>query len=171
MIKLNFTKEMIAEAGREAEAMGKINNSITNGLGSRAGFLGEIALAKYLSGVRTNSKNHDIRVNGHTIEVKSKRRLVSPRPFYEGSVALTSSHQKPDYYVFLSLTFEKKKVIKNQEYYCGLLDIWYCGAISYSDFITKAVLYKKGQKDPSNGFIVLTDMYNIKYSELKYDFD
>ena len=68
------------------------------------------------------------------IEVKTKRRTANPRDFYEGSVALSSCHQHPDFFAFLSLTFEGKKTIKGREYYFGLDSIWYCGMISYSAF-------------------------------------
>ena len=157
---------MVIESKQLADAMGAISKSITQGAGNRSGFLGELALEAYLGAERIDKFGYDLLLDGKKIEVKSKRRTVRPKDFYEGSVALTSGHQRPDYYAFLSLTFEEKRTISGKEYYCGLMDIWYCGIISYSSFINKAQLFKKGQKDDSNGFVVLADMYNIKYSEL-----
>ena len=41
MIKVEITEDMIAAANEKAIEMGKLNNSILNGAGSIAGFIGE----------------------------------------------------------------------------------------------------------------------------------
>lgn len=162
MIELPFTPEMVAESRRLAKSMGSIKNSILSGGGNRAGFLGELALARFLGVERENERNFDLILNGKTIEVKSKRRLFDPHPSFEGSVALSSSHQHPSYYAFLSLTFESK-CGKN---YAGLKSVWLCGFISYSEFMEKSVVWEKGKIDKSNNFETLVNMRNIKYSDL-----
>ena len=169
MIKLKYTKEMVVESARLADSMGAINNSITNGAGNRAGFLAELVLASYLGAARDDKFGYDLFLDGKRIEVKTKRRTAPPRDFYDGSVAVSSGHQHPDFFAFLSLTFEGKKIINGCEYYFGLDSIWYCGVISYKNFILKSKLCKKGERDPSNNFVAPTDMRNIKYSELEYD--
>lgn len=162
MVKIPFTLEMVAESKELAKSMGAIKNSILEGGGNRAGFLAELALCAYLGAERVDKSNHDVVYENKRIEVKTKRRTVDPKSGYEGSVAVTSEHQKPDYYAFLSLTFGKK----SGNFYSKLNSIWLCGFISYDDFIKKCVFYKKGDVDESNGFVVLTDMRNIKYGEL-----
>jgi len=163
MIKLPFTPEMVAESKVLAESMGEIKNSITQGAGNRAGFLAELALASYLGATRADERGFDLIYKNKKIEVKTKRRTVPPLLSYEGSVALLSEHQHPDYYAFLSLTFGRKMA----NVYSQLDSVWFCGIIRYEDFLEKSILYKKGQVDESNGFIVLTDMRNIKYKDLK----
>lgn len=166
MVELSYTKEMLVESAQLADNMGSLNNSITGGRANRAAFLGELALCYYLGATRDDKLGYDLMLGDLKIEVKSKRRTAHPRPNYSGSVAVTSNHQKPDFFAFLSLTFDGKKMVRGKEYYFDLNSIWFCGMISYDDFILKSKLMKKGQKDPSNGFIVLTDMRNISYSEL-----
>lgn len=157
---------MLKESQRLADDLGGLFNSITDGKGNRAGILGELALAAHLGAARADKRGFDLVLDGKTIEVKTKRRTVTPRGFYEGSVAITSGHQKPDFYAFLSLTFEEKRVIKGNEFYAGLTSIWFCGIISYEDFIIKSKFLKKGQHDGSNKFIVKADMRNIAYDKL-----
>jgi len=162
MVKIPFTPEMVSESKKLADSMGAIRNSILEGGGNRAGFLAELALCAYFGAKRVDKANHDILFLNKRIEIKTKRRTVDPTPYYEGSVAITSEHQISDYYAFLSLTFGKKSG-KN---YSRLNSIWLCGFISYEDFIKNCVFYEKGEIDKSNGFVVLTDMRNIKYREL-----
>ena len=166
MIKLSYTREMLDESARLAESMGSINNSITVGSGNRSGFLAELALAEYLGAERRDQFGYDLFLNGQRIEVKTKRRTANPRGFYEGSVALTSGHQHPDFFAYLSLTFEGKRVKQGREHYFGLESVWYCGMISYEEFMEKSTIHKKGDRDSSNGFVVITDMRNITYNEL-----
>ena len=176
MIILPHTQEMVNEAKEWAKKLGSLNNSITSGRGNAAGRLGELALADYLK-VKTPSDkyNHDISYCNETIEVKTKRRVVSPKSYYDVSVAKTSNHQKPDRYAFISLEFEKSGYYgkpaeglqrKGGKQYSGLIGVWYCGDISYEEFWKTAELWKKGRTDSSNDFTTLVDMYNLPISSL-----
>jgi hypothetical protein len=167
MIKLSYTREMVNEAKILADEMGELKNSITKGCGTKAGFLGEIAICNYLGAKKESKFNHDLLLGDLKIEVKSKRRCGNPKDFYEGSVALSSGHQHPDFFAFLSLTFEGKRVKQGSEHYFGLESVWYCGMISYEEFMEKSTIHKKGERDPLNGFVVIADMRNIPYSYLK----
>lgn len=169
MIRLPVTKEMILDSKTVADEMGGLNNSILAGAGNRSGILGELALASYLGAVKIHNFKFDLIYKDWKIECKIKRRLASPKPFYEGSVALTSSHQNPDFYAFLSLTFERKVVKNGAEHYIGLQDVWFCGVISYEEFKLKSKAFKVGDVDPSNGFKVRTGMRNIRYDELNFE--
>ena len=114
MIKLPFDDAMIERAREKAMSLGSINNSILRGGGNIAGYLGEEALAPYVNAdIVSNNRgldkyNHDLLLEcGHRLEVKTKRRTVSPRPHYDVSIAETSKHQKPDLYGFISLEFDR----------------------------------------------------------------
>lgn len=167
---------MINEAREWAKELGTLDNSITSGRGNAAGRVGELALSTYLN-VKTPSDkyNHDIKYNSETIEVKTKRRVVKPKSYYDVSVAKTSNHQKPDRYAFVSLEFKKSDYYgkaaedlqrKGGKQYHGLINAWYCGDVSYEEFWQTAELWKKGRKDSSNNFTTLVDMYNLPISSL-----
>jgi hypothetical protein len=160
MQSIEFTQEMIDQALQWANDLGGIKNSITKGRGNLAGRLGEIALANHLSVDVQDHREYDLVYTGRSIEVKTKRRTVPPLGFYEVSVAKTSKHQNPDLYAFISMEFDRKE---NGSYF-GLKNIWLCG---YSgDYFKKAKHMKKGDRDESNGFTTLVDMYNLRIDQL-----
>ena len=114
MIRLDFDDSMIARAKEKAASLGSINNSILKGGGNIAGYLGEEALAPYIDAqIVSNNRgldkyNHDLLLDcGHRLEVKTKRRTVPPKSYYDVSIAETSRHQKPDLYAFISLEFDR----------------------------------------------------------------
>jgi|TARA_R110000824_G_scaffold220042_1_gene407028 hypothetical protein len=160
MQSIEFTQEMVDQALQWANDLGGIKNSITKGRGNLAGRLGEVALANHLSVDVQDHREYDLVYNGRSIEVKTKRRTVPPLGFYEVSVAKTSKHQNPDLYAFISMEFDRKE---NGSYF-GLKNIWLCG---YSgDYFKKAKHMKKGDRDESNGFTTLVDMYNLRIDQL-----
>lgn len=160
---------MLKESKRLADELGSLKNSILTGAGNRSGILGEMALAKYLGATKVQNFGFDLIYKDFKVEVKTKRRTCRPKDFYEGSVAETSSHQKPDFYAFLSLSFDEKKTIKGREIYSGLNGVWFCGVISYKAFLQKSHICKSGDTDVSNGFVTRTNMRNIKYSDLNFE--
>ena len=93
MVEIPFTQEMVDSAKKKAKIMGSINNSILKGRGNFAGFLGEEAVASYITAniisfdEGENKYGHDLNKNGKRIEVKTKRRTVKPRLNYDVSVA------------------------------------------------------------------------------------
>jgi len=172
MIKLNFDQSMIDNAVKKAEDLGSINNSITSGRGNLAGYLAEIALTKYLGCKNISCDkgrdkyDYDLIKDGRKIDVKTKRRTVDPKPFFEVSIAGTSKHQKTDTYAFISITFKEKRGMGSKAQYYGVESIWLCGFMSKEDYFDKAIFWKKGAVDPSNGFKVHADMYNMPISSL-----
>jgi len=172
MIKLNFDQSMIDNAIKKAEELGSINNSITSGRGNLAGYLAEIALTKYLGCKNISCDkgrdkyDYDLIKDGRKIDVKTKRRTVDPKPFFEVSIAGTSKHQKTDTYAFISITFKEKRGMGSKAQYYGVESIWLCGFMSKEDYFDKAIFWKKGAVDPSNGFKVHADMYNMPISSL-----
>lgn len=138
--------------------MGKLNNSITNGVGNLIGFLGEEVALKVLEAqhkdvVACNTFDYDIIADGFHIDVKTKATTVEPLPHYSCSVASYNATQKCDYYAFVRV----KK---------DLTEAWWCGIVSKESFYNEAVFMKKGQLDHDNKYIVKADCYNIPISRL-----
>ena len=162
IIEVSFTEGMVVRAKEKAESLGKINNSILKGKGNFAGYLGEEIVAAHIKAdIISNDEgeekyNHDLVLNEEKIEVKTKRRTVPPKDFYDASVAKTSRHQNPDSYVFVSIQFEGSEPVK----------AWICGSKKATEYFEQAVFYAKGDVDPSNGWKVSTDCYNLPYKDL-----
>ena len=172
MIKIEVTQEMIDSAISKAESLGWIRDSITQGGGNLAGYLGEEAVACHLgaqivSNDRGREKyNYDLVLpDGRRMEVKTKRRTVAPRSHYDVSVAKTSGHQRPDLYAFVSLEFERATKSHPKKYY-GLRNAWLCGYMSAKVFWEGAEFWKSGRIDTSNNFKTHVDMYNMTISDI-----
>jgi hypothetical protein len=172
MKNLRFENWMIQEALKKAKSLGCINNSITKGRGNLAGYLSEIALSEYLECENISCDegldkyDFDLIKNGVKIDVKTKRRTVDPRMFYEVSIAETSKHQKADIYAFTSITFREKRGSGRDRKYFGIKSIWLCGFLSKKKYFQAAKHLKAGDIDESNGFTVHSDMYNLPISDL-----
>lgn len=171
--KLKYFPWMSREAIKKSKALGSIRNSITSGGGNLAGYLGEIALARHLKADNVSCDegsekyNYDLVKNKKKIEVKTKRRTRDVEGHYEVSIAATSKHQKTDVYAFISITFKEKKGKGKGATYHGVKSIWLCGYMPQDQYFEKAKYMKKGRIDPSNGFVVHADMYNMPIKELK----
>jgi len=140
-----------------AKEMGHIRNSITKGEGNFAGFLAEIVVADLLGVERSPTKDYDLTLNdGRTVDVKTKRTNfdVVPKPYYDCSIAATSTHQGCDLYIFT----------RHME--GGLLYV--LGDCSKEDYFNRARFLKKGDKDGDNGFVVKADCYNLPIAELTH---
>ena len=172
MIAITWTKEMLESAQAKARKLGEINNSITGGRGNLAGYLGEEAVANHIGAEIVSSHNgrekydYDLIKDGKRVEVKTKRRTVQPRDDYDVSVAITSEHQRPDIYIFVSLQFERSEGQYGSKVYYGLKNIWLLGMAEPYDYFTRAKLWKKGDQDSSNGFVTHSDMYNLAISDI-----
>tara|TARA_R110000744_G_C18937551_1_gene513939 strand:- start:38 stop:532 length:495 start_codon:yes stop_codon:yes gene_type:complete len=154
MKPIKISKSFIDKAKSKSDQMGQLRNSITKGAGNVHGFLGEIITVNELKAEESNTYDYDIKLNNLTIDVKTKRVTTPPRSFYECSVAALNTKQKCDFYVFT-------RILKNME--LG----WILGYISKEDYFKKANFLKKGTVDPSNGWTVSTDCYNLPISDLK----
>jgi hypothetical protein len=135
--------------------MGRLHNSFTNGGGNIAGFLGEAIAQKVLGGVLDNTYDYDlVMANGTKVDVKTKTTSVAPLLTYECSVAALNTSQECDFYCFVRV---KKDLTVG----------WYLGVYSKADYINDAVFMQKGMTDPSNGYTVKSDCYNIPINKLK----
>jgi hypothetical protein len=91
-------------------------------------------------------------IDGYTIDVKTKKTTVTPKPAYLCSITTHNPNQKCDYYMFVR--------IKND-----LTEAFILGYIKPSDFLYKAVRANKGVVDV-NGFVFKGDCYNVEIREL-----
>jgi len=149
---------MLMKARSKAKEMGRLNNSITNGLGNLIGFLGEEVALKVLAAhhsdvISSNTFDYDIIADGVFIDVKTKATSVEPLPHYSCSVSSYNTKQKCDYYAFVRV----KK---------DLTEAWWCGIIAKDEFYDKAVFMKKGQLDHDNKYVIKADCYNLPISGL-----
>lgn len=134
--------------------MGLIKNSIMKGDGSVAGFVGEFIAESVLGGKVDNTYEYDlIAPCGSTVDVKTKRTKVKPKDYYDCSIAAYNIRQKCDYYAFVRVLNDFSKG-------------WFLGWIKKVEYFDKGRFLKEGDRDGDNGFLVRSDCYNLKISEL-----
>jgi len=156
MIEISITQEMIDRATKKSIEMGSIRNSITNGMGNMAGFIGEQAANEVIKGIINNTYDYDILQENVVWDVKTKRCTSRPKPHYECSIAALNTHQKCTKYAFVRV--EIRNDVWQKAYVLGWLD--------KDEYYKKSKFLKKGDFDPDNNFIVKSDCYNVKISEL-----
>ena len=172
IISIPWDFVMVSSSQKKAKKLGSIRNSILRGGGNAAGYLGEEAVASYINAAIISCNdgddkyNYDIWKNDKRIEVKTKRRTVPPQDFFDVSVAKTSTHQRPDLYIFVSIEFENYKREGGIKVYRGIKNIWILGQAEPEDYFARAKVWQAGDVDPSNGFVTHVDMYNLPISEI-----
>lgn len=155
MIEVVITADMLVSARDKAVEMGKLRNSILNGAGNIAGFIGESVAQQVLGGDIVNTMDYDLVLNdGLKLDVKTKQTSVKPLPTYSCSIAALNTKQNCDYYCFVR--------VKN-DFSVG----WYLGVYDKQQYFEDAVFLEKGTVDDSNGYVVKSDCYNIPISKLK----
>ena len=156
MIEIEITDPMLLRARKKAKDLGLLSRSITRGQGNLAGFVGEEIALKVLGGKFDNiEKNVDYDIiipSGKTVDVKTKRTSVKPKPFYECSIN-TYYKQKCDYYAFVRV---------HNDLHIG----WFLGWYPREKYYEDSTHFKKGDKDPSNNFTFKADAYNMEISKL-----
>jgi hypothetical protein len=146
---------MLIEARDKAVEMGKLKNSILNGAGNIAGFIGEAIAQKVLGGQLINTYHYDLVLpNNTTLDVKTKQTSVKPLPSYSCSIASLNTEQFCNYYCFIR--------VKN-DFSIG----WYLGVYEKEQYFKDATFLKKGSVDESNGYVVKSDCFNLPISQLK----
>jgi hypothetical protein len=153
MIEVNITNDMIHLAENKAEEMGKLNNSILNGSGSLAGFIGEQIFMNVLGGEWKNTDDYDVILSGKRIDVKTKQTTVKPKSYYDCSVASYNTKQDCDAYAFVRV---KKDLSVG----------WLLGIKPKDKYFKESTFMRKGEVDPSNNFTVRADCYNLRIDKL-----
>ena len=84
MIEIPITESMKKRAWHKARSMGKLKNSILQGEGNIAGFLGEEVVNNLIDGTISNTYDYDIvyKTSSQNIkyDVKTKRCTSPPKP-------------------------------------------------------------------------------------------
>jgi len=174
LISIPWDDRMVTRAQKKAKQLGGIRNSILKGGGNAAGYLGEEAVASYIEAQiiscdkGSNKYDYDIWArDDRKIEVKTKRRTVKPLDYYDVSVAKTSTHQRPELYIFVSIEFENMTMKESRRLYRGIKSIWIVGQAEPEDYFARAKIWKTGEIDKRNGFKTHVDMYNLPISEIE----
>jgi hypothetical protein len=155
MKEVVISPAMLVEARDKAAEMGQLRNSIIRGAGNIAGFIGEAIAQQVLGGELFNTYDYDLVLpDGTKVDVKTKQTGYVPLPTYDCSIAALNTKQDCDYYAFVR--------VKN-DFSVG----WYLGVYNKDQYMKDAVFMQKGTVDPSNGYTVKSDCYNIKISQLK----
>jgi hypothetical protein len=154
IIEVAVSGDYLLKARKKAKELGSIKNSITNGEGNLAGFLGELVVASKMKAKLYNTYDYDlIDPDGNRIDVKTKRCVSPPMPDYECSIAATNIHQECDMYVFVRVLRVYTKA-------------WILGKLSKDDYFKRATFHKKGSIDPANKYTFKADCYNVKIKDL-----
>ncbi len=135
-------------------------------IGRHVGFIGELMTLKYLhnNGIiydwqnfdpKKPNYNFDININGIKVDIKTKDRTVDPKLNYDCSIA-GYSKQHCDYYVFISLTRA------DTSYHTAHI----LGYMPHDEYYEKSKAWKKGDIDPSNGWKVSIDCFNLPIQNL-----
>jgi len=155
MIEVVISPAMLVEARDKAAEMGQLRNSIIRGAGNIAGFIGEAIAQQVLGGKLCNTYDYDLVLDdGTKVDVKTKQTGYVPLPSYDCSIAALNTKQDCNYYAFVR--------VKN-DFSIG----WYLGVYNKDQYMKDAVFMQKGTIDPSNGYTVKSDCYNIKIDQLK----
>lgn len=156
MYRVEIKPEWLEQAKMESKELGVLRNSITEGEGNLAGYLGEVILSHITEAEIQRTYQYDIVYDGWKIDVKTKRCTSVPQPEYFCSVAAYNTTQECDYYTFV-------RVLE------GFKVAWLLGTIAKADFFKRAMFGKKGQIDPTStlGWTFKADCYNLPIAELK----
>ena len=157
MIEVEVTGAQV-ERAKELYNFGILKNSIMKGKSNKYGAIGEILVYDYFAPSYpidfTSTFNYDMIINGFTVDVKTKRTTVTPKPYYYCSVSNDSTHQQCDMLFFV-------RVMEN------LSKAWLLGSIDRLDFYQQATFKRKGELD-SNGWKFKADCYNLEIDKLNH---
>lgn len=153
MIEIPITPETRYYADFESEKIGVLKNSITEGKGNLAGYIGKKVVADYL-GVPVNpSTDFDMVYDGNRINVKTKRTNYPPSKVYECSIAAFNTNQQCDWYVFTRVHNDLSRA-------------WILGYMGKHEYFATARFLKKGDYDHTNRFQTKADCYNVSIMKL-----
>lgn len=166
-----ISEEIYIEAQKRADALPIFDNSHRAKEANQVGCLGEVIAECWMkiNGIKyipqLEKTTHDYKVDGHlTIDVKTKDRTVPPKIDYDNSAPLYNhSHQRPDYFLFISLRRDKNN---NTENIRRFSEAYIVGSISYIELDRIGIPFLKGEKDWRNGTKFWTDCLNVEMWQL-----
>ena len=155
-LQVNITAEDIAICEAKALEMGHLRNSIRQGEGNLAGFLGELAVHRWLVGSTwENTYHYDvIEAGGRAVDAKTKCCTTRPELDFECSVPAASTFQECDDYVFVRCLNDLSR-------------LWIVGRCTKEWFMANAKLWRVGKVDPANGWVTKADCYNCSIRNVR----
>jgi hypothetical protein len=171
MIEVELTPYLEAAQTR-SEQVGELDRSMRGLSANQVGALGELIGVDYLRACgleveEVYSTSFDVKVNlegnWKTLEFKTKERTVVPQPHYDCTVpAYNHLHQRPDFFLFISLLSSGKseQITRFQTGYI-------LGSISLEKFDKLATAWNPTQTDESNGWTPTIECYNVPISNLE----
>ena len=164
IVERPITTDIVTKAHEKSVEMGTLKNSITKGAGNLVGFVGEGVFHSFLLDQQqqaswANTYEHDLILNNTastaiTIDVKSKKTNYIPKLEYDCSVAALNTKQQCDIYVFTRIK--------------GDMSVgWILGFLPKGAYFEEATFMEKGAVDPSNGWKVKTDCYQVPIEKLR----
>lgn len=136
---------------------------------NEVGTLGEVVFEKFLRENRIPfnpryTTTDDLEIFGARVDVKTKDRTVPPEPYHECSVPLYNhQHQRPDFYVFVSLQRDREQEIEGLERFSHA---YLLGWASIRQ-VDHGKRWEAGDVDPENGTKFWTACLNIKVRDLR----
>ena len=157
IIEFNIPDWMYAEAISRSNKLKVLNNSITNGEGNVAGYIGQLAFIQLFDGSHADTYDYDvIHPELGKVEVKTKRQNVNYVNLnFEGSIADYNPNQDYNHVAFFRVNIDQKKG-------------WFCGFTTKEGFdkVSRNMCKGKVDKESSNNFEVKANCRNIYYSQL-----
>jgi len=135
--------------------------------GYQVGIVGEMVIMDWLEKTgrawkATFNTQYDLEVSKEKWEIKTKERTVDPEPWYDCTVpAYNHDHQRPDRFVFVSVTSSGKSDSMNRFKRAFIL-----GTISYADLDSKGTYRTPEDTPDDNGWVPTIECYNIPIEEL-----
>jgi hypothetical protein len=170
MIEVSVERYLEAAQAR-SELLGELNRSMRGTQANQVGALGELIGMDYLlsCGVEIEevfSTSYDVRVKidgvWKTLEFKTKERTVVPQPFYDCTVpAYNHDHQRPDFFLFISLVSSGKS-----DQISRFSRAFILGSITLERFDELATPWSPNQTDQSNGWTPTIECYNVPIGHL-----
>lgn len=138
------------------------------GAANEVGVLGEIAAEWWMRCAKVSwqpdkvtTHDYSLPARNLTVDVKTKDRTVPPQASYDCSVPLYNhSHQRPDWYLFVSLLRDKTTTGIER-----FTKAYVLGGCTQSDLDT-GTIWRKGQTD-TNGTTFWTDCINVAVKSLR----
>jgi hypothetical protein len=171
ILEIAFNDEIISKATQRDNELKDLNNSITKGRGRKAGFVAEEAFGYNFPGFKPTKGslvyNQDFLLDNERYELKTKRSSFMPQLDWEQSVSEFSTHQKPDFYVFMHIKFNRHDDSKGYREYFGVEKVLIDGYLPYEEFWEKAYVVKTGQKSGVKDYVSRATQHNILIKDLK----
>jgi hypothetical protein len=152
--RLDITDKVLLDSRKKGAELGHIRNSITQGGGNLAGFIGEYVSQSVYGGELDNTYTYDLLLSdGRRMDVKTKRTSVEPKMDYKCTVSASQIDYDCDGYIFTR--------VLNSYSTC-----WVLGHISKADFLDKSTFHEKGTKDKGTRYTYRVDSYDVPISVL-----